>query len=203
MTTIPRFAIAALMLLTSAPLSAQEKDKPSPPPAQPQATRAPAPPQIPVRIQLVLSRFQGEKKLSSVPYVLFVTTHEQRTSLRMGVKLPVASGGNPLGAYTYQDVGTNIDCQVATGTDNNYKVTVTVNDSSVYSPDRVRSDADRGRADAQLPAAPTESAPPVLRSFTSNFTILLRDGQTVQYTTATDQVSGEVLKIDATLNVLK
>jgi hypothetical protein len=45
--------------------------------------------------------------------------------------------------------------------------------------------------------------PPVLRSFTSNFTILLRDGQTAQYTTATDQVSGEVLKIDATLNVLK
>ena len=44
---------------------------------------------------------------------------------------------------------------------------------------------------------------PAFRSFTSNFNILMRDNQTAQYTTATDQVSGEVLKIDATLNVLK
>ena len=72
-----------------------------------------------------------------------------------------------------------------------YKVNLTVTDSSVYFPDR----------DKDPP--PTKTAPPAFRSFTSTFGILLRDGQTGQYTSVTDPVSGEVLKIDATLNVLK
>ena len=33
--------------------------------------------------------------------------------------------------------------------------------------------------------------------------MLLRDGQTMQYASATDSVTGEVVKIDVTLNVLK
>ena len=44
---------------------------------------------------------------------------------------------------------------------------------------------------------------PAFRSFKSNFTVLLRDGQTTQYTSAVDPVSGEVMKIDVTLNVIK
>jgi hypothetical protein len=32
---------------------------------------------------------------------------------------------------------------------------------------------------------------------------MLRDGQSTQYTAATDPVSGEVLKIDVTLTVVK
>jgi len=43
----------------------------------------------------------------------------------------------------------------------------------------------------------------MLRSFNSSFQVLLRDGQTNQYTSATDPVTGEVTKIDVTLNVLK
>jgi hypothetical protein len=44
---------------------------------------------------------------------------------------------------------------------------------------------------------------PAFRNFTSNFSILLKDGQTAQYASATDPVSGETLKVDATINVLK
>ncbi len=109
----------------------------------------------------------------------------------MGVKIPVFSGGANSGAYNYQDVGTNIDCTVSTPPDGGYKVNLTVADSSVYFPDR-----DKGQPS-------TTTTPPAFRSFTSTFIILLRDGQTGQYTSATDQASGEVLKIDATLNVLK
>ena len=55
---------------------------------------------------------------------------------------------------------------------------------------------------------PKESAPilkgvPAFRNFTSNFSILLKDGQSAQYASATDPVSGETLKVDVTLNVLK
>ena len=41
------------------------------------------------------------------------------------------------------------------------------------------------------------------QNFTSSARLLLRDGQTVQYTAATDKTSGEVAKLDVTLNVIK
>jgi len=44
---------------------------------------------------------------------------------------------------------------------------------------------------------------PAFRSFTSSFNLLLKDGQAAQQTSATDPVSGEVLKIDVTVTVLK
>ena len=40
----------------------------------------------------------------------------------------------------------------------------------------------------------------MLRNFRSQTNVILRDGQSVQYVAATDPVSGELLKIDVTLN---
>ena len=86
--------------------------------------------------------------------------------------------------------------RASTGPDGMYKVNLTVNDSSIYFPDPAR-------PNAGIPPPANDTTPPAFRSFTSTFSILLRDGQTGQYTSATDRSSGEVLKIDATLNVLK
>lgn len=146
---------------------------------------------IPVKLQLVLSRFQGEKKISSMPYTLQLTVNEREmTNLRMGTEVPVATGG---GGYNYRSVGTNIDCRVTRVPAEQYRVHVTVNDSSVRLPDKQQS--------AGPPAAGSDA--PAFRSFTANFIILLRDGQTAQYTSASDPASGEVLRVDATLTVLK
>jgi hypothetical protein len=186
---------AAALVLAMATAVAQENPSPAQQP-KPAASPAPPRPQVPLRIQLVLSRFQGEKKLSSVPYLMWVTSNDGPTTrLRMGVRIPVYSGGTDR-SFTYQEVGTNIDCSVTSGPDGTYKANVTVNDSSIYFPDPAR-------PNAAVPPPISDTAPPAIRSFTSIFSILLRDGQTGQYTSATDQVSGEVLRIEATLNVLK
>lgn len=144
-----------------------------------------------LKVQLVLSRTQGDKKISSVPYVLWVTANDRdKSNLRMGNQIPIPDSK---GGYSYRDVGTNIDAIAYSGPDNTYRVNLTVNDSSIYFPDRNDPSA----------ASPVNTGVPAFRSVTSNFSILLRDGQTGQYLSATDQVSGQVLKIDATLNVLK
>ncbi len=52
-------------------------------------------------------------------------------------------------------------------------------------------------------ASQTLKGVPAFRNFTSNFSILLKDGQTAQYASATDPVSGETLRVDVTVNVLK
>jgi hypothetical protein len=188
-----RFGAAILVVMMTAAAVAQDK----PAPAQDKPAPAARPPLTPLKIQLMLSRFQGEKKLSSVPYLMWVTANDGSfTRLRLGVKIPLYAGSGATATYNYQDVGTNIDCTASTSPDGMYKVTLTVNDSTVYFPDR-------DRPNAGIPPPVSDTAPPAIRSFTSTFSILLRDGQSGQYTTATDQVSGEVLKIDATLNVLK
>jgi hypothetical protein len=144
-----------------------------------------------VKVQLVLSRTQGDKKISSVPYVLWLSANDGfRSNLRMGTQIPIPDGK---GSYSYRDVGTNIDAIATSGTDNNYRLNVTLNDSSVYFPDR---------NDPSV-ASPTNTGMPAFRSMTANFAILLRDGQTAQYLSATDPVSGQTLRIDATLTVLK
>ena len=186
MSCIIRSVLVLLVLCASAgTLGAQEK------PAGTQQTAA-GPSLIPVRVQLVLSRFQGEKKVSSMPYTLQVTVDERdMTILRMGTEVPVATGS---GGFNYRNVGTNIDCRVSRGVgEGQYRVHLAINDSAVRFPEK------------QEPSGPAVagSAAPAFRAFTANFIIVLRDGQTSQYTSASDPASGEVLKVDATLTVVK
>jgi len=190
-----RMTSAVVVLLAAVGLAAQE------PVAQSQ-TR-PSGQYVPLKVSLLLSRYQGEKKLSSVPYVLWVTANNpERTSLRMGNQIPVATtifgakeGPPQQTSYNYKDVGTNIDCTSSTAQDGYFKLNLTVTDSSVYFPDRTDPTLSKELASAVGTAA--------FRSFNSSFFILIRDGQTVQYTSATDQVTGQVIKIDATVNVQK
>ena len=49
---------------------------------------------------------------------------------------------------------------------------------------------------------PPVSYPAVFRSFDSDNTLVLRDGQTRQYVAAADPVSGETIRVDVTLTVL-
>ena len=44
---------------------------------------------------------------------------------------------------------------------------------------------------------------PVFRSFQSSNTMILRDGQSVQYTAAADRISGESIRVDVRLTVLE
>src|SRR4051812_34876052 len=81
---------------------------------------------VPLKVQLVISRYQGEKRISSVPYMLSVNAtdatnrFDEPSRLRMGVQItipasPVATqDGKPStavqpNAVQYRDVGTNID----------------------------------------------------------------------------------------------
>ena len=153
--------------------------------------------QIPLKVQLVVSRYAGEKKVSSTPYILSVVANDNdKTSLRMGVDVAVpqsvigGSASTPITSYNYRSVGTNIDCTAKTIEGGLFKLDLGVSDSSLFFPEK-------GTAAAAVPGTPA------FRSFTSTFNVVLKDGQTTQHTSATDAVSGEVLRVDVTLTVLK
>ena len=204
--------VLALTLVGGAlvPVVAQDRPQPPVPSTPPVATNPLAPPsaarQIPLRVQLTLSRYQGEKKISSTPYVLGVLTNNQKTSLRMGVQVPVVTtvfgakdaGGLatiPQSSYTYRDVGTNIDCNAQDTGNGLFTLTITVEDSTIQ--------LDRPEPSQPKDEKRTLGDIPAFRSFRASFAMVLRDGQTMQYASATDPISGEVVRVDVNLTMAK
>ncbi len=186
--------VFAFSLASTVIASTQEKEKPAPPP--PQKASTPLPLNVtPLKVQVVIGRYQGEKKINSMPYTLTMNAGNH-ASLRMGTKIPVtmmtfanvpkdAPQGGPI---QYQDVGTNIDCSSTALDGGRYMLSILVDDSSVY-PD-------------EQPSGGAKSNPS-FRSYRANNTMVLKDGETGQFSTATDKITGETVKVDVTLTVVK
>jgi len=180
----------AFALAPGGPVRAQQPAQPAPP-AQPAAPAAPAREPTLLKVLVVISRYQGDKKLSSQPYTLSVRADGVAANLRMGLQVAVPSAG-PEGKTTvnYRDVGTAIDCAARTLDGGRFQLELTIDDSSLAAADQIPS--------------PFASGIPQFRSFRiQRETAFLRDGQTTQLTTAAEKLTGEVAKVDVTLNVVK
>ena len=183
--------VSAFALASTAIVRAQ--DKPAAPAKEAKA------PVVPLKVQVVISRYQGEKKISSMPYALTLNAGN-RSTLRMGTQVPVMMvspapaqvvDGKTIpqvGPIQYQDVGTNIDCFTTALDDGRFLLNITIDDSSVY-------------PDEQAPGGAKGN--PSFRSFRASNSMVLKNGETGQFTTATDKVSGEIVKVDVTLTVMK
>ncbi len=149
----------------------------------------------PLKIQVVLTEYEGDKKVKSMPYVAYLNAYEGgrggSAKLRVGSKVPVL-GGKDTGIQ-YIDVGTNIDYRATVGDAGSYRVELVVERSWVES-------------DVAMPTtnpSAGEFKQPIIRQFKSDAGVTLRDGQTVESTVATDPLSGRVMKIEVSLAVLK
>ena len=102
--------------------------------------RTAAAPVTSLKVQVVLSRYDGEKKLASMPYTMLVNAgdRDNRVTLRMGVALPVTGVGANGPTITVHDIGTNMDCTASPTDDGRFRIGLAVNHSSVV---RDRSEA--------------------------------------------------------------
>src|SRR3989442_15153662 len=106
--------VLAFALSTTALVTAQDKEKEkTPAPARVPIAGANV---VPLKVQVVIGRYQGEKKISSMPYTLTMNANNH-ANLRMGTKIPVlstsvqnAKDAPMMNSFQYQDIGTNIDC---------------------------------------------------------------------------------------------
>ena len=155
-----------------------------------------------LRVQLVISRYQNDKKQASLPYTFLVGARPStnpggsRVRIRMGVDTPVPvvkldeadAKKTKVSDFQYRNVGTNIDCGATDFADGSYQLSLSVENSSALT--GVGTKDELGGA-------------PLFRRFETYIDPILRDGQTIQTVAATDPVTGEVVKIDVTLNVVK
>ena len=154
---------------------------------------------VPLKVTVIFNEYDGEKKLSSLPYTLFVKTDESSRfvgRVRMGVKMPIWIGGKD-STVQYQDIGSNLDCFAQAAEDGKYFLDLTLERSSIYPSSSGKEEYPAASKADDQPHAP------VVRAFRANLILMLHDGQTIQNTIATDPLNGHVVKVDVTLNVVK
>jgi hypothetical protein len=185
----------AVVVLVVPRLLAQDKEKPAGDPKPAQAEKI----ITPLRVQVVFTEFDGDKRVSSLPYTLLVNADDGGSvaALRMGLRVPIETSSNAgVKQIQYQDVGTNIDGFANRTDGDRFRLKLSVEKSSVYLP-----------GTSQKPAAvggnEISSAQPIVQLFRTQVNLLIRDGQAIQSTVATDPVTGHVTKVDVTLNVIK
>jgi hypothetical protein len=183
--------LLAVFVLGGQRLWSQEKGK---------SEEAPKPSAIekavtPLRVQVVFTEYESEKKISSLPYTLLVNADDRgpQAAVRMGLRVPIEMATTQV---QYQDVGTNLDGRAEKTDDGRFLLRLNVEKSSVYSPGASQKPASVGGNEIS-------SKQPIVQQFRTQVNLLIRDGQTIQSTVATDPVTGHVLKVDVTLNVIK
>lgn len=166
---------------------------------------------VPLEVDVVVTRSQGDKKISAQPYTLNVNATSASsgapvqmsplTIVKIGSQVPLPNfapatgpdgkslgmtGGGPV---VFREVGTQIDCRAKATPDGRFEIQLGVQDSSVMPP-------------GESPTHETTGLP-VLRSFQATNNLVLRDGQSRQFVAATDPVNGQQVKVDVTVKVVK
>ena len=172
--------LTLLVVLAVAILGAAAQENPKP------KTEDRTPAVTPLHVQVVFSEFDGDKKVSSLPYSFSVNSDERRarpaTLIRNGVRTPVSTGKEQ---FTYIDVGTNLDCSATLLEDGRYKLQMTLDRSSL------------------MPDSSSGSSNPVVRQFRVEINQVLKDGQTVESVVSTDPLNGHSYHVSVSLNVVK
>lgn len=151
---------------------------------------------IPVKVQIVFTEYDGDKKISSMPYTFTAIADERTggygTSLRTGVRIPIEIDGKDQ-KTTYIDVGSNIDCGVHSEEDGRFRLNLIFDRSALY--------PNKSEQGERLVAEP--NGQPLVRQFRTNENLLLKDGQTSETVLSTDPLNGHTMRVSVTINVQK
>jgi hypothetical protein len=185
----------AILVLVVPRLLAQDKEKPGAEAKSAQMEKT----ITPLRVQVIFTEFENDKKISNLPYTFLVNADDSgsHAAVRMGLRVPIEISSNTgVKQIQYQDVGTNLDGRANKTDDGRFLLMLGVEKSSAYLPGANEKPASVGGNEIS-------SAQPTIQQFRTQVNLLIRDGQTIQSTVATDPVTGRVLKVDVTLNVIK
>lgn len=175
------------LYLPALPLGAQEKPKTE------ERVKVPTP----VKVSIIFAEYDGDKKISSMPYFFTVITDEKvggnySTSLRTGIRVPIETDGKDQ-KTVYMDIGSNIDCGIKAEDDGRFHLYLIFDRSALY--------PNKSSEGERLVAEP--NGLPLLRQFRTSENLILKDGQTSENLLSTDPLNGHTLRVSVTINVQK
>ena len=157
----------------------------------------------PIKVQIVFTEFEGDKKTKSLPYVMYMNSpdsNELKTGwvkFRIGSRVPVYVGKDQM---QYIDMGTNVDARSAYMADGHVLLQLTLERSWV-------------EGEVSVPVTKSEASSsdtagghfqePIIRGFKSELDMKLREGQPIESTMATDPISGKVVKVEVSFTTVK
>ena len=157
----------------------------------------------PIKVQIVFTEFEADKKIKSLPYVMYMNAPDSSelragwVKFRIGSRLPIYVGKNEM---QYMDVGTNVDARSAYTGDGHVLLQMILERSWV-------------EGEVSVPVTKSDSSSsdssgghfqePIVRGFKSELDLKLREGQPVESNMATDPISGKVLKVEISFTVVK
>jgi len=183
--------LLAALCVQSPRLLAQEKSQDKP------KSEEKAKPSVPIKVQIVFTEFDADKKISSMPYSFVVIADEKvggyySTTLRTGVRVPIELDSKEQ-KITYLDIGSNIDCGIRTEEDGRFHLYLTFDRSALY--------PNKSAEGERLVTNP--GGQPLVRQFRASENLILKDGQTSESLLSTDPHSGHTLRVSVTINVQK
>jgi len=192
--------IASLLLLGMLAPIVLAQDKPKPDEgakAEGQST--------PIKVQIVFTEFEGDKKTKSLPYVMYMNAPNEpglkpgygAAKMRIGSQVPIYVGKNEM---QYMDVGTNVDARSAYISDGRVLLQITLERSWVEGD--VSVPVTKSDASSSEPSS-GHFREPIIRAFKSAFDLKLREGQPVESTFATDPLTGKVVKVEIGFTIVK
>lgn len=153
----------------------------------------------PLRVQVIFTEFDGDKKIGSLPYTFLVDADDRGApaAVRMGLHIPVETSSNTgVKQIGHWNLDTNLDGRAEKLDDGRFLLRLGLDKSSIYM-------AGANQKPSTLGGNEISNAEPIQEDFRTQVNLLIRDGQTIQSTVATDPATGHVLKVDVTLNVMK
>lgn len=185
------FLLLAAASFLLQPLCAQEKPK-----ADEKAIHA-----TQLKVQIVFTEYEGEKKVKSMPYTsVFAATGQPADSmkLRIGSRVPLFTGKDS--GLQYIDIGTNLDCTADPLDGGKFGLKLALERSWIQGDVPVPVD---DATQARVGGSGNQFKEPIIGQYKTTEYLIARDGQTVETTVATDPLNGKLLKIELTLNVQK
>jgi len=151
----------------------------------------------PIKVQIVFTELDGDKRVSSMPYSFTVVSDERMggkysTSIRTGIRVPIETDGKEQ-KTTYLDIGSNIDCGIETENDSRFHVYLTFERSALY--------PNKSGEGEKLVTNPGGN--PLVRTFRGSENLILKDGQTSEILVSTDPLNGHTVHVSVTINVQK
>jgi hypothetical protein len=151
---------------------------------------------VPLKVSIAIIRLKGAKETGRLPFELWVNTGSEATlRLNTSVAVPVTGTGSDATGKAVQstsfqmtNLGTTLTCSARDLGDGRFRLDLGIEDSQLM-PVQTSAGSDSIRAPQQ--------------SFRSTTQVVLRDGQTVQHSLATDKVTGELVKVEITAHVIK
>ncbi len=153
-----------------------------------------------VKVQFVLSEFEGEKKIAALPYTFLMNTEKEKglgsphysNFIRTGVRLSTTPDKD--GKMQYIDIGSNVDCALTSDDVGHYLMRFSFERAALAPP---------ARNDNKADPALNYAAGLMLPTFRSSALVPLKEGQPTEVMTAADPLNGHLYRLTVTVTTQK